>query len=260
MCKFFEQGRCKRGSSCLFAHGTADKREVPDLSFTKICPIVIGGRSCFKKDCKYAHHPKELRRQSAPPAEVSLGSDVVSPVGNALQDNTRAPHAIRDGAAAIPSTLGPISNQPRRSYPHAVQSVREAHVMAWVMARRLGGRQGDGGPMRLGPQKPAWLGATKMEGHRADVPLTGNNPGADRSRAGSLLRGENLGAPALAKTAAAPRIGMEEMKAEAKPVKTVETRYETTVVVKNSFLEVVVADDISKAHLRRANSLSSLSH
>lgn len=43
MCKFFEAGKCRKRTSCNFAHSEAEMKPLPDLRRTKLCPSVLEG-------------------------------------------------------------------------------------------------------------------------------------------------------------------------------------------------------------------------
>lgn len=58
MCKFFAQGRCKKGVACTYAHSREALRPAPDLSCTKLCPKRA---ACMDAHCKFAHRRAELR-------------------------------------------------------------------------------------------------------------------------------------------------------------------------------------------------------
>ena len=68
ICKFHKEGRCKRGTSCMFAHSMKELREKPDLKFTRMCPAILLGVMCSNPKCTFAHSPAELR------ADVELGT------------------------------------------------------------------------------------------------------------------------------------------------------------------------------------------
>lgn len=68
MCKFYASGRCKRGANCFFAHSSAELKETPDLSRTRMCPNLQGGGRCTNRECKYAHRRTELRAPVLRPA------------------------------------------------------------------------------------------------------------------------------------------------------------------------------------------------
>lgn len=59
-CRFFMQGRCRRGANCTFAHGQVE--DAPDLTKTSLCKRWMKG-SCphSSEECGFAHGHKELR-------------------------------------------------------------------------------------------------------------------------------------------------------------------------------------------------------
>lgn len=257
MCYFFEAGRCMKGTRCMFAHGQEDKREAPDLSFTKMCPLARAGRPCRRQDCKFAHHASELRRRvsvhldnptdsdaststgtpfSANSAKAPPDSDSLSSTGSPLSASTRTPRAIYDGGAAVPITPSPPPMQPPQ-------------------ARRFGGSavvacdvRGDPAPMMPWPME-SMLPDLKTLGYRADFSV-------DQRQAPPRIQGQYRRSFVSPKKAPEPVV-LKETKADSKPLETMDTSHETVVVVKNSFVEVVVADAIGPVCLRRAKSLSS---
>mmetsp|Transcript_17640 Transcript_17640/g.33172 ORF Transcript_17640/g.33172 Transcript_17640/m.33172 type:complete len:254 (+) Transcript_17640:74-835(+) len=66
LCKFFAVGACTRGSACAFAHGSAQLRDQPDFSKTRLCADFIElGKCSAGQRCKFAHSRTELRPGSA---------------------------------------------------------------------------------------------------------------------------------------------------------------------------------------------------
>lgn len=62
-CRFFQAGRCRRGSGCTFAHGTVQCP--PDLTKTSLCKRWSEGHCNLSgKDCPFAHGHSELRRSA----------------------------------------------------------------------------------------------------------------------------------------------------------------------------------------------------
>lgn len=60
-CKFYQEGKCLRGKSCLFAHADQELAPLPDFSCTSLCPVLLKTGSCNKSGCKFAHSEMELR-------------------------------------------------------------------------------------------------------------------------------------------------------------------------------------------------------
>lgn len=58
MCSFYKEGRCNRGTLCVFAHQEEELRQRPDLNKTALCPLK---ETCTDPECKYAHCLSELR-------------------------------------------------------------------------------------------------------------------------------------------------------------------------------------------------------
>jgi hypothetical protein len=63
MCKFYTEGKCTRGDSCLFAHNEHELKPLPDFRFTKVCPLLISTGECNHPGCKYAHGKIDLRER-----------------------------------------------------------------------------------------------------------------------------------------------------------------------------------------------------
>mmetsp|Transcript_26032 Transcript_26032/g.69206 ORF Transcript_26032/g.69206 Transcript_26032/m.69206 type:complete len:499 (-) Transcript_26032:466-1962(-) len=75
MCCFFLKGKCKKATSCNFAHNPDEMYQLPDLTCTKLCSTVLNGGICTVEGCTFAHCPDELRiqhRQQGIPDELSL--------------------------------------------------------------------------------------------------------------------------------------------------------------------------------------------
>lgn len=60
MCSFFQNGHCKYGSRCDFAHLEHELQRGPDLRRTRLCQAFKMGH-CSTQDCKFAHSLDELR-------------------------------------------------------------------------------------------------------------------------------------------------------------------------------------------------------
>uniref|UniRef100_A0A7S4SV40 C3H1-type domain-containing protein n=1 Tax=Alexandrium monilatum TaxID=311494 RepID=A0A7S4SV40_9DINO len=83
-CRFYAEGRCRKGRACAFAHGRAELWPLPDLTNTKLCSRALRAGACDREGCTFAHSGEELR---SPPCV-----------------KTRLPAARRmpaDGAAAV---------------------------------------------------------------------------------------------------------------------------------------------------------------
>jgi len=75
VCRFYQEGECKRGAKCRFAHGSKELQPVPDLCQ---CPKIEAGGRCEEPECSFAHHTSELHGLSG--SETNPNSnDVVKP-------------------------------------------------------------------------------------------------------------------------------------------------------------------------------------
>ncbi|CAK0834715.1 unnamed protein product [Prorocentrum cordatum] len=61
MCKLFQQGVCRHGESCAFAHSADEVRHKPDLTRTSMCRTVLRGGICSDALCSFAHDQASLR-------------------------------------------------------------------------------------------------------------------------------------------------------------------------------------------------------
>lgn len=60
LCMYLEQGVCKYGAKCQFAHSLTALESAPDLRKTRICPDFEAG-TCTNPACPFAHGHEELR-------------------------------------------------------------------------------------------------------------------------------------------------------------------------------------------------------
>jgi len=66
ICSFFQQGRCRYGQSCTFAHDMGELEATPDLMKTQLCKHwVLGICPLASADCRFAHGKKDLRRANS---------------------------------------------------------------------------------------------------------------------------------------------------------------------------------------------------
>jgi len=73
-CRFFQQGRCRRGDNCSFAHGKVEAP--PDLTKTSLCKRWMKGNCPHSnEECDFAHGHKELRH-------TPLFTDIVNQRGS----------------------------------------------------------------------------------------------------------------------------------------------------------------------------------
>ena len=86
LCKFFDQGYCRNGETCPYAHG---KEQLPAYK-TVTCRYIETKGFCRNGDnCTFAHDPKELRQAPTtrqpmvgPGTEVSHSSNLTSGISN----------------------------------------------------------------------------------------------------------------------------------------------------------------------------------
>jgi hypothetical protein len=79
-CSFFQEGRCRRGKKCGFAHDREELGSQPDLTKTSMCKEWLSGTCNFVK-CRFAHGKHELRRISSrrkePPQHSQVGHEIL---------------------------------------------------------------------------------------------------------------------------------------------------------------------------------------
>eukprot|EP00918_Siedleckia_nematoides_P095280 GHVU01209204.1.p1 GENE.GHVU01209204.1~~GHVU01209204.1.p1 ORF type:complete len:241 (+),score=42.04 GHVU01209204.1:295-1017(+) len=62
LCRYFKQGRCKKGAACAHAHSVDELRPMPDLTKTMMCEFNRGGKCPHPGDqCRFAHAYNERR-------------------------------------------------------------------------------------------------------------------------------------------------------------------------------------------------------
>eukprot|EP00929_Paragymnodinium_shiwhaense_P018783 TRINITY_DN1300_c0_g1_i1.p1 TRINITY_DN1300_c0_g1~~TRINITY_DN1300_c0_g1_i1.p1 ORF type:complete len:231 (-),score=44.22 TRINITY_DN1300_c0_g1_i1:140-832(-) len=80
LCTYYNQGFCKNGSSCTFAHGTQEVMPKPDLRKTSICKDWEKG-VCPQTSwsCPFAHGSHELRHSDSAIQDVAAIGNVGDP-------------------------------------------------------------------------------------------------------------------------------------------------------------------------------------
>ena len=63
LCLFYQDGRCKYGAECTYAHTVDEVRKAPEeLRKTKFCELFMDpSLGCVDPDCNFAHDVVELR-------------------------------------------------------------------------------------------------------------------------------------------------------------------------------------------------------
>lgn len=79
MCRHLQQGLCRKGLSCNFAHSPDELRRMPDPSYTTLCTELQRSGRCGREGCAFAHSIEELRplpqkQQIAEAAEAALAA------------------------------------------------------------------------------------------------------------------------------------------------------------------------------------------
>jgi len=62
LCRFYEEGKCKHGTKCSFAHSEDALRDAPDLTKTLLCKDFPLGYCTAGDSCCFAHSPEDLRK------------------------------------------------------------------------------------------------------------------------------------------------------------------------------------------------------
>jgi hypothetical protein len=113
MCKFHEQGFCRKGSDCAFSHDQSRLHSRPDLFRTRLCLAFERNGKC--KDgstCKYAHGVEQLR------SSVAIGKQ--DALCNPLSSN---PNEVRMSSGIITLPLASLLS------PDALASLRAADAL-----------------------------------------------------------------------------------------------------------------------------------
>lgn len=61
LCPHYQNGGCKKGSTCTFAHSEAELRDTPNLKKTKMCQLFMMGKCHIGQNCSFAHGEEELK-------------------------------------------------------------------------------------------------------------------------------------------------------------------------------------------------------
>lgn len=64
LCRFHQQGLCKMGPSCRFAHDQGELQSRPNLFRTNLCFAFSRGHCKLGDTCNYAHGPEQLHGKS----------------------------------------------------------------------------------------------------------------------------------------------------------------------------------------------------
>jgi hypothetical protein len=109
MCKFHILGICAKGENCTYAHERVEMKNIPDLSFTKMCQAQLT-TGCSDINCRYAHHKEQLRTPECEPgvfenkypdctSQISANSDLgAASFGDRMP---RQANFIRPGAEGV---------------------------------------------------------------------------------------------------------------------------------------------------------------
>lgn len=60
-CRFYNAGKCTKGTDCQFAHSLVELRPIPDLRCTRMCKTIVQCGKCDSPTCPFAHSKAELR-------------------------------------------------------------------------------------------------------------------------------------------------------------------------------------------------------
>mmetsp|Transcript_137121 Transcript_137121/g.382416 ORF Transcript_137121/g.382416 Transcript_137121/m.382416 type:complete len:198 (-) Transcript_137121:11-604(-) len=82
LCRFNLRGLCNKGEACNFAHGEEERKPLPDLSRTRLCPTLISTGDCSDlKVCPFAHSREELRSRPTSRRQEAVVGLAVGPRG-----------------------------------------------------------------------------------------------------------------------------------------------------------------------------------
>jgi len=119
LCKFYNN-ICKKGSSCRFAHDEAERRRIPNLWNSNLCPKLIAGSNCDNPNCHYAHGLEELHIVE-PSSSAVLGPGTHVDFSTAMSAKADVDHKNTFSALMAPG----ISNDAVRAAAHRSNCLRE---------------------------------------------------------------------------------------------------------------------------------------
>jgi len=79
LCKFYLNTSCSRGTACRYAHGLNELQPVPDLTSTKLCPLMKKCGVCTRSECSFAHSKQHLSKPVFSRANEKLGKVLAQP-------------------------------------------------------------------------------------------------------------------------------------------------------------------------------------
>lgn len=117
LCRYFNEGLCRNGVSCEFAHGDAELSPAPDVGKTSMCKKWLAGK-CTSDECNFAHGPDQLRpapmflealmpdrerKKSSAKAEPTKGRGKQAPVVSKAPATTHLPIPFKLMSPKIPA-------------------------------------------------------------------------------------------------------------------------------------------------------------
>mmetsp|Transcript_84997 Transcript_84997/g.245460 ORF Transcript_84997/g.245460 Transcript_84997/m.245460 type:complete len:307 (+) Transcript_84997:96-1016(+) len=139
LCKFFQKGRCMRGSACTFAHSTKELQEQPDLYHSQLCYDFMHTGGCRRgAECRFAHGLAELKRLGKAKRRIEGAAagqsraEAETPVVRALTEEALYEHQIatmQQHARELQQQLRQIRAEMEETVPgpiHEPQSSRRA--------------------------------------------------------------------------------------------------------------------------------------
>eukprot|EP00971_Amphidinium_carterae_P321526 6391087-Amphidinium_carterae.2 len=116
LCRHYSKGKCRYGSSCLFAHSEEELQNPPCLVKTSICKAWMEGTCPFESHlCTFAHGRDELKRTPAfqrkrgkvSAVEDAKVEDVRVKAGQAVSEEDSS---SCDGSTAVSGTCSPCDD------------------------------------------------------------------------------------------------------------------------------------------------------